>query len=443
MKSEKAKKDEQIAAAAAAAAASTPAPAAGAQQQVRSNEWFHYYRYLVVVMCGTIMGLMLMLRVTITVAMVSMVNHTSLYIMEHSNSSQQDLENFFPLGYVETGEFDWTNEIQQTIFSGYMISYTLPQFFATRLTMRYGLSYGIPISLAACALSNILTPLLSYWGWQISLLLRLLNGLGASAILPSMINAIEIWIPPGDTAKGVVLFQFVVNIIYALSPLVAGFLTSIHWKWTFYVPGLVGLLFSFLWWLIVANTPEESKAVSQQELNYINKIDDQEQVASGEKGAQKASIKRGALRSDLPWHFMFRLKEFYSLTVTWSLQCATFGGFLFLLPTYMNRVLKIHVEEIGQVMFYVQIGTIFCMLWPHPLASFFQRRFNFSLSSARSTTVFLCQSLASATFVYLACFHDNLIVTLWINRFFQATIDNIMMATVMSMFARAGVSGLV
>ena len=48
-----------------------------------------------------------------------------------------------------------------------------------------------------------------------------------------------------------------------------------------------------------------------------------------------------------------------------------------------------------------------------------------------------------ATYCYLGAAHDNLIITIALNRFFHATNDSIVLATVMSQYGKSGLSGLV
>lgn len=352
-------------------------------EPARSNTYFHNLRYIIIILGGVSMGVMLCLRLTITVAIVSMVNRTALYLLEHPNST---VEEFFPPDYVENGEFVWTNEIQQTILTGYMLAYTIPQFFTTRLCMKYGYRNFIPLCLTTCAASCILTPILSYYGWQVALLLRLLNGVGASAVLPSMVNAIEDWMPPGDSPKGVALFQFVSNIFLVTTPFISGELSSIHWKWAFYIPGIFGIAFSILWWFIISDHPSKSHFISQKELDLI--AGDDKKVKNTSQKVVKEEVEKQN-PSELPWYFMFKLGAFYPLMINWSLYCATIGGFLFLLPTYMNRVLKVHVEDVGLLNSTVQIGALFCMLWFDPFSRFLMSQFKMSLTAARRIVVFI------------------------------------------------------
>lgn len=354
----------------------------------RSNKTFHNVRYFIIFIGGMTCGAMFFTRLAITVAMLKMVNHTELFLTEHQNKTTQ--EDYFRPDYVETGEFAWPNVIQQVIISGYMIAYVIPQFMTTRLSMKYGLRKSIPISLSLCAISCLLTPIMAYWGWGYVLALRFLNGLGASSILPSMIGIVEIWMPYESSAVGLSLLQFVQTILYTCTPLFSGYLAGIHWKWAFYAPGITALFFCFLWWLIARDDPEQCSYISQKELNLIKGISDNN-CCTNNNGKVIKRVEKRAPRTDLPWYFMFKLPSFYCFVIVWFWYCATFGGFLNLMPSYFNRALKLTVEENGFYNFVIQVGVLFSMLWSGPIISIFQTKFGLSLTASRKIIVFICK----------------------------------------------------
>ena len=346
------------------------------------------------------MGLMLFMRLSISVTMVSMVNHTQIYLNENPNATREELEQFFEPGYREVGEFDWSNEIQEKIITFYMITYTIFPFFAIRLIMKYGLRIGVAVSLAICALTNILTPIMSYWGWRWVLLLRLINGCAASGVVPGMVNLIGSWTPKSESAKGVVIYQFTGNILAVFSSLIVGLLASIHWKWAYYVPGAVVLIFCLLWWLVVSDGPEKSKLISQKELDLISGRNENSGTQDGqaetadqvdpEKAAPAAKVDKST-KLDIPYYKIFKIGEFYSLAIIWCLYCATSGGLIFLLPSYLHRVLQVPVDQIGMLTFVAQLGSLFSMLWPNQLADFLIDNFKFSLTQARRAVAFICK----------------------------------------------------
>jgi hypothetical protein len=89
----------------------------------RKNNSFHNFRYVLLFFSGIAMGLMMVMRLSVTVAMIGMVNHTQIFISEHPNATFQEVEDNFHPGYLEMGEFDWNHEIQETIITCYMVSF--------------------------------------------------------------------------------------------------------------------------------------------------------------------------------------------------------------------------------------------------------------------------------------------------------------------------------
>lgn len=343
----------------------------------RFDGHFNHLRYVIIMLSGLATGMMLFMRVSLSVAIISMVNRTALW--QNLNVTLTES----PDGYVEMGEFVWTNEIQQIILAGYMAAYALPQYFTLRWTMNYGIRISIPVALSTCALSVVLTPIAAYWGWEWVLALRLLNGLGASPMFPSMINTVESWTSKSEKTLGLAIAQFSCNIIHATTPLLTGYLASTHWKWSFYMPGAVALVFCVLWYVLVADHPAASSLISRKELEHLVG-DGSDANGAGAEDKLKAS-------AQLPWYFMFKLPAFYPILIMMILFDCTSGGFLFLMPQYLRRIMEIPVEQIGIINFIVQIGSMFCMLWSGPASALFQRMFNVSLTTARKMVTCICR----------------------------------------------------
>lgn len=334
-------------------------------------------------MAGLATGAMLLLRFAFSIAIISMVNRTAIW--EGSNVTVTLQENLDE--YVEIGEFVWTNEIQQTILSGYMVAYTVFQFFTTRWTLSYGIRKSIPIALGVCSISVLLTPIAAYWGWHWVLALRLLNGFGASPMFPNMMNTVEVWTRKDEKSIGLMIVQFSCNVIYAATPLLSGFLTSLHWRWSFYIPAVVVLLFCLIWYSIVADSPAASTWISEKERRYILGADAQtaKELRTGDSGDK---LKAG---TKLPWYFMFKMPSFYPVLLLWLLYCSTGGAFTFLIPQYLRRVLDIPINEIGFFNTVTLTGTVFCMLWSGPTTTLLQRTCGLSLATARKIVTTLCK----------------------------------------------------
>lgn len=269
----------------------------------------------------------------------------------------------------------------------------------------------MPLSIAICAVSCLLTPILAYEGWEYVTILRLLNGLGASAIQPLMVYVVEVWIPPSESAIGLATVQFVQYILFTVGPIIYGSLSSIHWKWAFYVPALAALIFCIIWIYLVSDEPSNCWLISQKELNIIcgcNRNDDDhvhfhnQTYEANKLGSPnlRASITSRTLslysvKSDsnqkiltssdnpVPWTRALRVRSFYGLTLVWVMWCSSFGSMSFLIPTYMRQVLKVPIMENGMLCFVTNCGCMLAVIWPQPILRVLQNSFNFSLTASR------------------------------------------------------------
>src|SRR5207253_5893054 len=75
-------------------------------------------------------------------------------------------------------------------------------------------------------------------------------------------------------------------------PLVVLIMTTLGWRWVFYICAAVGIVWSALWYLAYRNLPEEHGLVNKTELEHIRGIDaagnvrsEERRVGKGEKRA--------------------------------------------------------------------------------------------------------------------------------------------------------------
>lgn len=409
---------------------------------VRSNTSFHHYRFVVVMMGGLSLGCSILLRNNISVAIINMVNQTALYLDEHPDKTVED---FLEEGYDLGGEFNWNNEIQQMIMSWYMIAYTLPQVACTKLAIKIGGRLAAPIMLATCALSNLLTPAVAYWGWHWVVGLRLINGLGSTAIFPMMLDLIEHWMPEDEVSLGLTYSQLLQAIMTAAYPIICGYLSAAHWSYAFYVPGAFVLVFCFLWLFLISDTPEQNALLSQKELDLIKGCN-----GAGIRKGGKENHNQGALVDDSKETTtngtlleVMRSPVFYAYIFIWSVFCSTHTIFSCFLPTYLRQFLKIDVADNGTYCFIIQTGVLLAVLWPHPLLRLLQTKFGSSLTNARRIVYAIICVMTAGTWIYIGLYHDNQLVVLFINRCFQNGNDIIVTSALMSNYSKSGISSLV
>lgn len=334
-----------------------------------------------------------------------------------------------------------------------------------------GVRWSIPLSVGICAFSCLLTPIFAYQGWQYVTVLRLLNGLGASAILPVMVYVIEQWMPARETSFGLAIVLFVQSVLFTLSPLISGLLADIHWKWTFYVPAVVSLIFCFIWFVVVKDQPGECWFVSQTELDTIcgcdqieqrlkpdqsthnhtkgcgsnksSKFNDQSEYSNSNNNNQKRTRKQVAPSQDIPWTKALKVKSFYAVTAVWIFYQSSFGSFSFLIPSYMRQVLKVPIMENGMLCFIIQAGCMVSVIWPQPILGFLQSRLNLSLTASRRVVMGMICFVAASTMLIVARYHEHQVILFALNRIFHLSMDTMVTSTIMSQYGRAGISSIV
>lgn len=249
----------------------------------------------------------------------------------------------------------------------------LPQLFTTKLALSIGFRYSIPLCLCLCAISNVLIPPVACYGWEFVTMLRILNGLGASAILPVVFHLIEVWMPNEENSLGLNIALFIQSIIFTLTPLISAQLSSFHWQWAFYVPSAAAFLLSFIWILLIRDEPTECSLISEFELNKIQTISSHPSDIS----------ETGSESKEAPWTGALKLKSFYALTAVWILYCSSFGSFTFLISSYLAQVLDVPILENGLLCFLMQLGCIVSVLWPQPILKVLQDKYECSVTTSR------------------------------------------------------------
>ena len=135
------------------------------------------------------------------------------------------------------------------------------------------------------ALWSVLTALTgTAWNFVSMMIIRFLFGAGEAGAFPSLAKVVFNWYPVRERGiiQGINFSGSRLGAAFAL-PLVAWMLTRMGWRWTFVIFGCFGLIFSILWYLLFRNKPEQSKAISAEEKEYI--LSTRQQPSSDKKAS--------------------------------------------------------------------------------------------------------------------------------------------------------------
>ncbi len=134
------------------------------------------------------------------------------------------------------------------------------------------------------AIWSVLTALTgAAWNFTSMMVIRFLFGAGEAGAFPSLAKVVYNWFPVKERGiiQGINFSGSRIGAAFAL-PLVAIIISSVGWRISFFIFGMVGVLFAALWYWLFRNTPEESGAISEQEKRYI--LETREQSSSKGKG---------------------------------------------------------------------------------------------------------------------------------------------------------------
>lgn len=107
-------------------------------------------------------------------------------------------------------------------------------------------------------------------GGFISLLgYRILLGLTEAANFPLALKAIAEWFPARDRSMAVGILMIGPGLGAIIAPPVLAFITTIAgWQWAYIVPGAIGILWLWMWWLFF-EAPELHKLLDPVEQRLI------------------------------------------------------------------------------------------------------------------------------------------------------------------------------
>src|SRR5271165_7166995 len=248
-----------------------------------------------------------------------------------------DRVNISTVAPVIAKEFGFDKVTMGIIFSSFVWAYAAFQVPGGWLGDRFGAR-------------NVLTIIVAYWsvmtaataaatGAMSFVVLRFLFGVGEAGAFPGATRAMQLWYPREERGLVQGLTHSASRLGAAIAPpLVVLIITTLGWRWVFYLSGAVGFVWAIWWYLSYRNLPEEHGMVNRAELARIRGV--------GENGEIKeAHIERKA--ANVPWGTLLRSPNM------WAIMCAYFTYvyclyiFLTWLPSYLVDARHFTLLKVG------------------------------------------------------------------------------------------------
>ncbi|KAH9509804.1 hypothetical protein Btru_045240 [Bulinus truncatus] len=292
-------------------------------------------------------------RVNLSIAMVCMVKAPSLGNFNSSNitflNETYDNQTAFTttpksLGYCDslelkaaaadaTGEFEWDKELQGLLLGSFFWGYLVLQVPGGMLSERYGPRRVVMYTMMPAAILGLLSPISARGSPWLFLIIRVLIGVGESALYPAAQALFARWSPPSERSRlvGVSLSggQFGNALIFPIGGLLC---SSLGWDSVFYVMGAIGFVWCLLWFFLVYDSPSLSRRITPLERGYIQ---------------HHVLFKDGQKPQPVPWRAIFKSLPFWSILIGHT--CGNYGLYMLLtqIPTYMKEVLKFDLKTNG------------------------------------------------------------------------------------------------
>ena len=116
---------------------------------------------------------------------------------------------------------------------------------------------------------------------------RFLFGIGEAGAFPSATRAMQLWYPREERGLVQGLTHSASRLGAAIAPpIVVLIITTLSWRWVFYISGMIGIVWSVWWYFAYRNLPEEHGLVNRAELARIRGVGEDGEINEAHDRAQ-------------------------------------------------------------------------------------------------------------------------------------------------------------
>jgi ACS family tartrate transporter-like MFS transporter len=212
----------------------------------------------------------------------------------------------------------------------FFIGYFIFQMPGTYLVDKVGAKLIIAIFLAGWGIFAILvgtvTNIIQLYVY------RFMVGFMEGAFFPGVIYYLSLWFPQKWRAQAVVLFTTAIPISTIINGPLAGYIiTTLGWRWVFYIEGLLAVIFAPIAYALITNRPVDAKWLAEDEKRVLL----ERLRAEAEEAAKRAKQSIGSALANpvtiiLALIYFFSVSDFYAINI-WTpviIKLATPYGYL-------------------------------------------------------------------------------------------------------------------
>src|SRR4051812_43839376 len=169
-------------------------------------------------------------------------------------------------------QFKWSETTKGFVLSSFFVGYIMLQVVSGTLANKYGGKIVLGVAVLWWSLFTMLTPPAALISLPALITARIALGLGEAAVFPASINMIGRWVPQAARSRATALFASGLSLGTVVSLPATGWLVREYgWPMPFYLFGLLGVVWAFVWFFGVSNgrgLHEEPRGIEQRRIPW-------------------------------------------------------------------------------------------------------------------------------------------------------------------------------
>ncbi len=299
------------------------------------------------------------------------------------------LESLFHLNNTDFGA------IAAAFGVGYMIMTVIggvlvDRFGARKIWSLFAILWSIACALIGCATGFV---------WLV--VFRLILGVMEGPSFPAFTRVTTDWLPVSERARSLAIGLAAVPFASVIgAPFISHLIAGLGWRASFIILGILGILWGIVWYILFRDHPEQSRAVSREELHHIQ---------------SNLEIPHLEKKSTLTtWRFML----FNPALLINNYAFFSFGYLLFFaitwLPGYLEQSYHVQVKEIGWFLMAPWLTATILLILGGFISDWLWNKYH-NIRIARSHLIWVCQVLSALCFIPVVISHSLWVVIIGIS----------------------------
>ncbi|KAK2585123.1 hypothetical protein KPH14_008633 [Odynerus spinipes] len=282
--------------------------------------------------------------------------------------------------------FSWSEYEQGLALGAYYWLHWLSQIPGGVLARRYGTKFVFGWANLLTAFLGFLIPFATRYHLYALVILRVLQGVVAGVVWPSMHDMTAKWIPPNERSRFVSAYLGSSVGAAITYPLCAAVCNAFGWEAAFHVTSTLGVIWYCFWFFLVYDSPQTHPRITDDEKNYI--LDN----ITGYVETETAEI---------PWTSIFTSGPVW---ITVLAQWGGAWGFLTLMtqaPTYFNFIHGWDIHATGILSGAPHVLRMIFAYFYSIMSDWLLRTRRMSLTNVRKLATFVCNGIQGIFIVAL------------------------------------------